>query len=327
MPDLYKPAYTYQAYGLNIQSDILIDGLTPARLKQEPDIAILKTGLPAEALSRVDRESVRDKQQPEDTRESWTACNAKYFCLRFEQGPGFAINSTGSIIWVDWPSTVSAREISLYLAGILGYVLRLRGVICLHASSIIIENQAIAITGHSGAGKSTMAAALAKMGYQAFSDDILPLDIGPQNTMAHSGYTRLRLWPDASESLVKEGGLPQLLPDWEKQYLDLKKGGMFHEETVSLKAIYILGDRVSPELARIDPLAGAESVMALVGNTYRGELLTANLRSEEFRQIEHIVDQVPIRKLYSPKTLEALPTFCKTICQDFIQSMQNTDSV
>lgn len=313
MPDLHKPTYSYQAYGLNIQSDIYIDGLVVVNLKQDPDITISNHGLPDEALQQVDPESRYGNHLSDVSREFWTACHAKYYCIRFDQGPGFTINHSGSTIWVDWPSTVSAKGVSLYLIGILGFVLRLRGIICLHASAVMIEGLAIAITGCSGAGKSTLAAAFVKLGHQVLSDDILPLDVEPQHTMAYSGYTRLRLWPDASESLVREGGLPQLLPDWEKQYLDLSKGGVFHGGARSLKAIYVLGDRVDPEQARIDLLVGAESVMALVANTYRGDLLTADLRSAEFRQIERIVGQVPVRKLYTPNTLETLPAFCKKI--------------
>ena len=41
----------------------------------------------------------------------------------------------------------------------MGFVMLLRGIVCLHASAIAIDDEAIALLGPAGSGKSTTAAA------------------------------------------------------------------------------------------------------------------------------------------------------------------------
>ncbi|NIO13431.1 MAG: serine/threonine protein kinase, partial [Gammaproteobacteria bacterium] len=80
----------------------------------------------------------------------------------------------------------------------LGFVLRLRGVLSLHASVIDINGEAVGFMGAAGAGKSTLAAAFAKKGFAVMSDDILALKPGDSAPFAQPGYPRLRLWPDSA---------------------------------------------------------------------------------------------------------------------------------
>jgi dephospho-CoA kinase len=52
----------------------------------------------------------------------------------------------------------------------------LRGVVCLHASAVAIGDEAIALLGPAGSGKSTTAAAFAERGYSVLAEDVVTLD-------------------------------------------------------------------------------------------------------------------------------------------------------
>src|SRR5690348_16585408 len=102
----------------------------------------------------------------------------------------------------------------------MGFVLRLRGALCLHASSVAVGDSAVALVGLPGAGKSTTAAAFACAGFSVLSDDVVALaDEGPQ-FYVHPGYPRVNLWPDSVQELFgSEDALPRITPTWDKRYL------------------------------------------------------------------------------------------------------------
>ena len=210
-------------------------------------------------------------------------------------------------------------ELALYLIGpVLGFTLRMSGTLCLHASAVAIGELAIAIAGPSGAGKSTTAAAFVKMGYPVLSDDILPLELKPHQLLVSPGYPRLRLWPDAARHLHgDENSLPQLLPDWEKRYLDLSGNiHMFHGKPLPLGAIYILDSRIAADTPEINELAGTEAILALVKNTYRNELLSISMRAQEFNAINKVVSLIPIRHVQPPMDLKNISMLCDAIIED-----------
>ena len=98
------------------------------------------------------------------------------------------------------PYTV--EYMATYLLGpILGYILRLHDIVALHASSVVIDGQAVAMVGGPEAGKSTTAAAMAIRGFPVLADDVTALDPCPQGFMVRPAYPHLRLWPASAESL------------------------------------------------------------------------------------------------------------------------------
>src|SRR5262249_52962005 len=90
-------------------------------------------------------------------------------------------------------------------------VLHLRGTTCLHASAVLLDGKLLAFSGASGAGKSTIAAALAARGCQLVSDDVLPLRVTPTCLLAGPGLPELRLYPAAAVRLGIDGQAEQPL--------------------------------------------------------------------------------------------------------------------
>ena len=103
---------------------------------------------------------------------------------------------------------VAPADVRLFLLGSVWGALALqRGLLPLHASAVGRDRTVHAFTGPPGAGKSTLAAALAARGYPLFTDDMLILDPASFGTQAkcYRAKADLKLWPDAS---VLTGAVP-----------------------------------------------------------------------------------------------------------------------
>src|SRR5262249_14950009 len=149
--------------------------------------------------------------------------------LVYCDGAEFLIDGAGRRMWVNWPDSLTQADVGSYLLGpVFGFVLRIRGVPCLHASAVSIGDAVIAFSGPSGDGKTTLATAFARLGFPVVSDDILALEQRGSTIWAKPGCPRLRLW---STSIAVLTTLPSHLPDLpmppshRRHYLDVTRDG------------------------------------------------------------------------------------------------------
>ena len=243
-------------------------------------------------------------------------------CLAFFYGDGarFAVERRGREVWADWPENYALEDACTYLVGpVMGFVLRLRGTVCLHASAVVVDDRAIALVGLAGAGKSTTAAAFACNGFPVLSDDIVALCGEAGQWLAQPGYPRVNLWPDSVRQLFgSEDALPRITPTWEKRYLPLDQNGHHFASTpIPLGAIYILDDRDSVLKAPvIEEVSGKEAFMALVANTYVNYLLDQDMRRTEFDVLSRVVSGIPVRRVRTPEQPFAIFGLCEAIAAD-----------
>lgn len=251
---------------------------------------------------------------------------AKYGWYRWTYCDGieFFIHESGREVWVNWPSGESAQSAAFYLVGpILGFVLRLRGAIALHGSTIALNGRAVVILGDSGAGKSTLAAALMKRGCAVLTDDLAPLQLRDDHFDVIPGYSRLRLWPDSAEAICR--GLRHLdrlvdrstfWPDWDKRALDLSvTSGEFEVAPKPLSTIFILGPRtdVAP---RVESLSGSQSVIELVRHIYQGYLSDAARRVNELDVLTQLAGQISVKRLHLSNDIHQLDSACDLVLDE-----------
>src|SRR3989442_2366615 len=128
-----------------------------------------------------------------------------YFRFVYADGSTFILDRSTTRLWATWPDSSSLQDTAVFLLGpVLGFVLRSRGTVCLHASAVAIGRVAIVLVGIGGAGKSTTAAAFARQGYAVLSDDVAPMQPHADAYFVRPGYPRLCLWPE-SVSLLYGG--------------------------------------------------------------------------------------------------------------------------
>jgi hypothetical protein len=196
----------------------------------------------------------------------------------------------------------------------------LRGITCLHASSIVFDGNAIALLGPRSAGKSTTAAAFARSGYPILTDDVVAVGDEGDRFLVQPGYPRLRLWPDSADTLFGEkNALPLLTPNWDKRYLDLMSGNYkFQRKPLFLAAIYILSERSDDQAAPIiQAVSATEGMMALVANTYATYLKNKSMRAQEFDLLRRILTHVPLRRVTPHADSAHLSRLCEIIVKDF----------
>jgi hypothetical protein len=246
--------------------------------------------------------------------------SGEYFVLFYRDGARFAVERHGREVWADWPLGYTLEDACTYLLGpVMGFVLRLRGIICLHASAIIVGIGAIALAGPPGAGKSTLAAAFGRCGFPVLSDDVVALVDKGEEFLVQPGYPRVNLWPDSVSALFGfENALPHITPTWDKRYLALDENGCcFATEPSVLRAIYILGEREPDTVeAIIEEVSEGEAFMTLVANSYVNYLLDRNMRSQEFAVLGRVIAGIPIRRIRPTTNPEDIRSLCGAIATD-----------
>lgn len=246
--------------------------------------------------------------------------SGRHFDVSYSDGARFAVEREGREVWADWPDGYTLEDAVTYLVGpVMGFVLRLRGVVPLHASALVISGRAVALVGPPGAGKSTTAAAFAHRGFAVLSDDLVALRECEKQFLVQPGYPRLNLWPDAVRALFgSEDALPRITPTWRKQYLALERNGRrFETSPMPLAAIYVLGERdTNVQIPVIEEVSGVEAVTTLVANTYVNYLLDRDMRRREFDVLGRLIADVPVRRVRPSADPLAISGLCQAIAND-----------
>lgn len=317
----------YSIFGLRIQSDLEIPGLVPFPAAHKADVQVWLgwQSFPVTLISDW-KNFYSSPHIDRNGHATLTVCkggNDEFYRFSYGDGTQFAVDAAGTAIWAEWPASSSLEDTATYLLGpILGFVLRLRGVICLHASALIVNHEVIALLGPAGAGKSTAAAEFARLGYPVMSDDVVPLHFGSDGVIAQPGYPMLRLWPNAVESLYgAPDALPRLTPNWEKCYLDLNRGYRFQDQPQPLGAIYVLKERSTDSKAPfLDWVSPREGLIELIKNTYNNYALEKSMRAREFEVLGSLIRQIEIRRVVPHADPRYLSKMCELILIDFENS-------
>jgi hypothetical protein len=239
--------------------------------------------------------------------------------LRYGDGTEFIINRQATRVDVEWREPLTEADAAVYLLGpVLGFLIRLRGMVPLHASAVVVDDRAAAFVGDAWAGKSTTAAACAALGHAVLSDDLLPVVETAGTIVAYPSHPRLTMWPDSVRALFGQSReLPSLTPTYDKRYLDLEAGDRFQPTPVPLEVIYVLGDRATAcRRLRVEPVHPRAALMALVKHTYGNYLLDAPMRAREFGVLSRVAEKVPVRHLTFADDIAQLLESCRTLTEE-----------
>jgi hypothetical protein len=239
--------------------------------------------------------------------------------LQYEDFTTFVLAADTSRVEAFWPETSTLEDTVCYLSPVLGIVLRLRGVTCLHASAVALGGAAIAVAGAAGMGKSTTAAALARRGIPVLTDDLLALTVRDHTFLVEPGLPRVQLWGESVEALWgSPDALPRIVPTWGKRYLELGGDSYRHcQDARRLGAVYVLARDPAVSAPAIVPLAGTQAVVALVAHTFANYLLTPSMRAAELAVLARLTSDVAIRQVTAPDDRSRIGEVCDAILDDF----------
>ena len=330
--------FSYVIYGLRLVSDRPIPGLVPIESKQAapPDLSVRFDSDKADAAQERSAEEalwyttdILDAQG-NPALKIWKGKNGGEYSIRYSHGLTFLVNAGLTAVTIRHDEPMPAEDVAAFFLGpVLGIILRLRGVTCLHASAVTVGGKAVAFVGTAGAGKSTTAALFAQRGHAVLSDDIVTLLEREDSFYVSPAYPFLNLWPDSLAMLSVSPSA--LLPEYsneEKRRLALEAGhSKFQREALPLAAIYLLGDRSADSGAPfVAGLAPQDCLIGLVANTYGNRLLDSAMRAEEFSVLGRLAKMLPVRRIVAHEDATQLLRLYEVISEDVARILASSRS-
>lgn len=307
----------YSAFGLSLAADWPIPGLLRQPHASRPDISVrLERLVECDAAGEQPYYSSEHDGDGVPALQVWKT--AGYYRLRYADGTQFVVERNGEHVRVIVAAGSTLEDAATYLLGpVLGFAMRLRGTTCLHASVVAIGGEAIALAGPAGAGKSTTAACFSAMGFPVLSDDIAALAERAGTIHVEPAYPQIRLWPDSVAMLYgAPDALPRLTPTWDKRGLLLSRRRAFQEQSLPLRAVYVLGEVRAGAGPIVEDVSGSASLLVLLANAYVGYLLDRAMRHHEFESLARLAATVPVRRVVRPVEPVAPGAICLSILDD-----------
>jgi hypothetical protein len=289
---------SYLAYGLNIDSEI--------------DLSNLASG-----SSSADVEVRRGTVNPPPEADGQTAWMTRGdFFLRLN-GTGTLQVSQGRSIVVD-AAKADDRTASLWVMGpAMGVLLHQRGMLVLHASAVTMEGGVVAFLGHSGWGKSTMAAAMVKLGASAFCDDLVAVTMQRSKLAAYPGYPILKLGLDSGEILGYENrDLLPVSPDDDRRQVAV--AGADPAVAIPLARVYVLAGGDRPEVESLKP---QDAIVELIRHSYASPFIAASgLSANHLKSCAELVSRLQICRIRRPRRLELINEVAELVRLDVLNA-------
>jgi hypothetical protein len=307
--------HRFSSFGLVVESTLDVPGVPPAADDGPVDVVVRlvetenvqTAGAPDERIWYISPE-----RDPAGV--PWlTVWRGDRFRFAYAEGAEFRVSADGGRVDGGWCRPLTASDAASYLLGpVLAFVLRLRGVVPLHAGAVVVRGGAMVFAGSAGAGKSSTVAALGALGHEVLSDDVVPLRVTAGGVVAAPGFPRVSVWDDTAAAL--SGHLGGALRRWSDSYgkrcIDLPERGLrFRDTPVPIAGIYVLDGRGARE-SRLKPFTPREAMLALAANTYGAYLLDRGMREVEFRVLGDVVRSVPVLSLRFDDDLGRLLETC-----------------
>ena len=252
--------HSYRVAGLVVASEIDLPGLiVPAEDGGTPDVTIRLAPVPARL---EDAATVRPTFEIAGDR----------FLLRIRGIARFLLRA-GREMTVEPEAGTAPADIAIFITGtVFGILLHQRGQVVLHASAVNVNGRAVLFCGASGAGKSTMAAALGQRGYAMLTDDACAITTVSGGTpLAQPDGRRLKLWKRAIDKLDlgARRGAP-VRSQLEKFYLDPVASS---EGALPIGAVYVLRETRPPRRDGIERPNAVDAASLIRKNAYRPRLV------------------------------------------------------
>ena len=290
--------YYYQAFGLAIRSELHLPELVGGRAGKYDVTIFFSRPAGAGPLDRFSETTLR------------VTNGEAYFSYA---GIGSFFIREGRQILIDPAPGVDEGSLRLFLLGnVLGTLAFLRGFLVLHGSAVAIDGRGVAFLGHSGEGKSTMAAAFSEKN-PLIADDVLVIRTDEIAPLICPAFPQLRLYSETAGSLGFEPKKSSPGSPLEEKITPRVPEG-FSIEPLPLKRVYLLE---KGEVIERLPLSRPEAVIALLRYTYTLRSLKAGVNQRQhFRHSARLAREVPFRRLIRPHDLKDLPEIVRMVIRD-----------
>ncbi len=219
--------------------------------------------------------------------------------LRFHRQADFEILDEGRrIVCHPVPGLPNVTLRHLLLDQVMPMVLSRRSDrLVLHASAVHVPGYGtIGFAGPAGAGKSTMAAALAQRGCAIVSDDCLAVSLDGSSAVVAPGYPGLRLWQDSLNAL-KLAGDGRVAPYTSKRRVR-SPALEFRVRDSRLRTVVVLGKRRTRGSPTVTTSPGPrDQLIAIAPYACVLDVGDRDQLAAMFAQLFRLVERVPVCQL------------------------------
>jgi hypothetical protein len=285
----------YQAFGLTIHSEVILDELRPHQLDAAADVTIKYVSFGRE-LPSLETGVFFNYESDRGVEMVWPDVAA------------FRVIGDNIIEVEPYPNTPPHFLAFPILGPVFAWILYKRGYFVLHASGLNIDGHCISFLGDKLAGKSTTAAAFLRRGGKLVTDDLLALQLDTAGLpIVQPAFAQVKLADDAASMISIEGSeaLPLVVEGFLKRQHRLDK---MYTDPIVLDRVFVLERGAeTPSIEWLDPGAGLK---ALLRFSYASRFADApedrGQRALEFQQCAGIISKSRIGILHVPASLSSL---------------------
>lgn len=290
--------YLYSLYGVTVSLPFACFTLPELSGETVPDITVVEGRVP------------RRLEAPGATGENWEASPGRYLLRGGRRAGRFLVEGGERITLERNPAAEDAMLAGHFLAAVIAALMRQRGCLVLHANTLALEGRGIAISGTTGAGKSTTLSALLAGGATMVSDDVTVVRRGESGRIeALPGIPKLNLCEDAALALGQDVVALPRSPLRRIKVVATHRGPMA-TGPVPLHTLYQLGITSGSEV-RLVPRTGAGKFDALQSCVY-GPMFPDE-HSAQFPLFATMAERLAMFRIERPESRWCLDTVAEKI--------------
>jgi hypothetical protein len=251
--------FTYNAFGLNIKSEIPLPELSQLYTGEPPEVEILIANLDLEFGDKA-------------YQQGRIIVDGQKVMFQVSAAATFKIEC-GQRIIVSPTLNADHNKIRLYILGTcMGILLMQRKMLALHGSAVAIGGKAYAFVGDSGAGKSTLASAFMKNGYKLLTDDVIPVTIKENDPpVIYPTYPQQKLWEESLQYFDMDSRNYNQLFERENKFA-IPIHSHYHDSPMVLGGLFEIAKKKRNNII-INPINRLERFRTLYNQTFRKSLI------------------------------------------------------
>lgn len=214
-----------------------------------------------------------------------------------------------------------------FLGPLMSMWLEQRGFQVLHASAVLIHDNAVLFLADSQQGKSTIASAMVNMGYPLLSDDLVPVKYSQARGRfyAYPSYPVIKLWPEQFERLFKNQNPVQFRDDDLKKCrlrIDQMNPNSFCNRPCPLAVIYKLNRCETTMKISIEKQSRMDSVTDLVRYSFAAPVMIATgWQPHRLSEFSKLSSDISVRNLKYSSGKDNMDSVCREIMRDCTPDM------